>query len=186
MAQKRMFNKSVVESDAFLQMPLSAQALYFHIGMMADDDGFCSQTRSILCMTGARDDDLKVLVAKSFLIPFDDGVMVVKHWRVNNYLQNDRVKQTEYLEDKGKLFIKPNKIYTLDPEKGTPLIPMDKKCIQNVSIDKTRVEQSRLEENRLGEDIKDIDDVRNDSKGEDLQKMINERVKRMREERYGK
>ena len=169
MAQKRMFSKSVVESDFFLSMPLTAQALYFHISMNADDDGFCSQTKSILYLTGAREDDLNVLLAKGFLIRFEDGVTVVKHWKVNNYIQNDRVHETEYLEDKRSLFIKPNKVYTLDPQKGSPLIPMYTKCIQNVSIDK-----NRLEENRLDKSSKE------DGKGETIEEKIAKRYKELR------
>ena len=175
MAQKRMFSKSVVESDFFLSMPLTAQALYFHISMLADDDGFCSQTKSILYLTGAREDDLNILLAKGFLIRFEDGVTVVKHWRLNNYLQNDRIHETEYLEDKRKLFIKENKVYTLDPMKGTPLIPMDKKCIQNVSIDKNRLEENRLDKSSLDENRK------SEGKGKTSAEVMEE-IKRKRKE----
>ena len=90
MAERRMFAKTIVLSDEFLDMPLGARCLYMTMGMMADDDGFVNNAKTIIRMTGATNDDLKVLIAKKFILPFEDGVIVIKHWRINNYLRNDR------------------------------------------------------------------------------------------------
>lgn len=113
MAERRMFAKTIIDSDAFLDMPLSTQALYFHLSMRADDDGFINNCKKIQRMIGASDDDLKLLMAKRFIIPFDSGVVVIKHWKIHNYIQNDRYKETVYLEEKSQLQLKDNKAYTL-------------------------------------------------------------------------
>lgn len=112
MAERRMFAKTIIDSDAFLDMPLSAHALYFHLSMRADDDGFLNNPRKIQRMIGASDDDLKLLVAKNFLIPFDTGVVVIKHWKIHNYIQKDRYKPTVYSEEKAMLDVKSNGAYT--------------------------------------------------------------------------
>lgn len=91
MAEKRMFAKTIIDSDAFLDMPMSTQALYFHLSMRADDDGFINNPKKIQRMIGSSEDDMRVLCAKSFVIPFESGVVVIKHWRINNYLRADRV-----------------------------------------------------------------------------------------------
>lgn len=129
MAIKRMFNKNVLDTDAFLDMPLSAQALYFHLNLRADDDGFISNPKRIQGYIGASEDDLKLLLVKRFLIAFDDGVMVVKHWKLHNTIQKDRYTPTTYQEDLAMLGLKANKAYTLDEKQ------MYTKCIQNVSTD---------------------------------------------------
>ena len=102
MAQRRMFSSQIVSTDLFLEMPLTSQALYFHLGMSADDDGFVSP-KKILRMTGAGDDDLRVLMSKSFVIPFDTGVIVITHWKQNNYLRNDRYTPSIYKAEKDRL-----------------------------------------------------------------------------------
>ena len=141
MAQKRMFSLKIVDTDAFLDMPQSTQNLYFHLGMRADDEGFIGNVKRIMKMIGSSEDDKKVLLAKKFLIEFESGVVVIKHWKMNNYLQNDRIKETAYLQEKSTLYLKDNGSYTLDSTQGTPLYT---KCIH--SIDKNRLD---LEENRL-------------------------------------
>lgn len=113
MADRRMFNRKIVESDAFLDMPLSAQALYLHLNMEADDAGFVNSPKRIQRMIGSSEDDLKLLLAKSFLIAFDSGVMVVKHWKINNYIAKDRYHETSYLEEKKMLSEKDNGAYSL-------------------------------------------------------------------------
>ena len=113
MAERRMFAKTIIDSDAFLDMPLSTQALSFHLSMRADDDGFINNSKKIQRMIGASDDDLKLLMAKRFLIPFESGVVVIKHWKIHNYIQSDRYKETVYLEEKSQLQLKDNKAYTL-------------------------------------------------------------------------
>ena len=120
MAERRMFAKTIIDSDAFLDMPLSTQSLYFHLSMRADDDGFVNNPKKIQRMIGASDDDLKVLLAKHFLIPFETGIVVIKHWRIHNYIQKDRYKETTYQEEKAMLEIKENNAYTLKDE--TPLL----------------------------------------------------------------
>lgn len=113
MAERRMFAKTIIDSDAFLDMPLSTQALYFHLSMRADDDGFINNPKKIQRMIGASDDDFKVLLAKRFLIPFESGIVVIKHWRIHNYIQKDRYKATPYKEEMAMLDIKENNAYTL-------------------------------------------------------------------------
>jgi hypothetical protein len=122
MAERRMFAKTIIDSDAFLDMPLSTQALYFHLSMRADDDGFINNAKKIQRMLGCNDDDLKILLSKNFIIPFETGVCVIKHWKIHNLIQKDRYKPTVYSEHKSKLSLKNNNVYT-----------MDTVCIQDVS-----------------------------------------------------
>ena len=143
MAERRMFAKTIIDSDAFLDMPLSTQALYFHLSMRADDDGFINNPKKIQRMIGASGDDLKLLLAKSFLIPFDSGIVVIKHWRIHNYIQKDRYKETMYLEEKEQLGVKGNKEYTL--EKSI----VDTQCIHDVYSLETQV---RLGKDSIGKD----------------------------------
>lgn len=139
MAERRMFSKKIIDSDAFMDMPLSTQALYFHLSMRADDDGFINNPKKIQRMVGASDDDLKVLIAKRFILTFESGIIVVKHWRMHNYIQKDRYKPTDYIEEKSMLEVKKNGSYT--------------ECIQDVSTLDT---QDRLElgqsKDSVGED----------------------------------
>lgn len=113
MAERRMFAKTIIDSDAFIDMPLSTQALYFHLSMRADDDGFINNPKRIQRTIGASDDDLRILIGKRFIIPFDSGIVVIKHWKIHNYIQSDRYKETVYLEEKSQLQTKENKAYTL-------------------------------------------------------------------------
>ena len=112
MAERRMFAKTIIDSDAFLDMPLSTQALYFHLSMRADDDGFINNPKKIQRMIGSSDDDLKLLCVKKFIIPFESGIVVIKHWKIHNYIQKDRYKPTIYQEEKAQLTQKENKAYT--------------------------------------------------------------------------
>ena len=112
MAQRRMFSLQISDTDAFLDMSLSAQALYFHLGLRADDDGFVSNPKKIMRMLGSQEDDLKVLVAKRFILPFDSGICVIKHWKINNYIQKDRYTPTKYSEEFETLALKENGGYT--------------------------------------------------------------------------
>lgn len=112
MAERRMFAKTIVLSDAFLDMPLSARCLYFTLGMLADDDGFVNSPKSIMRQAGASTDDLNLLMAKRFILAFDSGVVVIKHWRIHNLIQKDRYKETKYLEEKGELYIDAKGAYT--------------------------------------------------------------------------
>lgn len=112
MAEKRMFTQKIIDSDAFLDMPLSTQALYFHLNMRADDDGFINNPKRIQRTIGASEDDLRLLIAKRFVICFENGVIVIKHWRMHNTLKNDRHKPTQYQELLATLEVKGNKAYT--------------------------------------------------------------------------
>lgn len=100
MAQRRMFSKKITDTDKFLDMPLSSQALYFHLNMEGDDDGFVGNARTIRRKIGASEDDLRILITKQFLIPFESGVIVIKDWRIHNTLRNDRYQPTVYQAEK--------------------------------------------------------------------------------------
>lgn len=113
MAERRMFAKTIIDSDAFLDMPLSTQSLYFHLSMRADDEGFINNPKKIQRMIGATEDDLKLLNAKNFIIPFESGVVVIKHWKIHNYIRGDRLVETQYKEEKALLTVKENGAYTI-------------------------------------------------------------------------
>lgn len=126
MAERRMFTQKIVDSDAFLDMPLSAQALYFHLNMRADDDGFVNNPKRIQRTVCASEDDLKLLILKRFLICFENGVIVIKHWRMHNSLRKDRYTPTQYQDEFSRLGIKDNGSYTdraMLPEAGFDAIP---------------------------------------------------------------
>lgn len=148
-----MFAKTIIDSDAFLDMPLSTQALYFHLSMRADDEGFINNPKKIQRMIGASDDDLRVLMAKNFIIPFESGIVVIKHWKIHNYIQKDRFKPTLYQEEKSQLDVKDNKAYTLSKMETVEGI----ECIQDGYIPDTQV---RLGKDRKGKDRKGKDSVR--------------------------
>ena len=122
MAERRMFAKTIIDSDAFIDMPLSSQALYFHLSMRADDDGFINNPKKIQRVIGCADDDLRLLIAKNFIIPFDSGIVVIKHWRIHNYIRNDRYKATVYQDEKAMLSVKENNAYTLGIPNGCQLV----------------------------------------------------------------
>lgn len=145
MAERRMFAKTIIDSDAFLDMPLSAQALYFHLSMRADDDGFVNNPKKIQRMIGASDDDCKLLVMKRFILTFESGIIVIKHWKIHNYIQKDRYKETVYLAEKSTLELNENNAYT--------------ECIQPVYNVDTQVREvkvigSQEKEKGKGEDKK--------------------------------
>ena len=141
MAERRMFAKTIIDSDAFVDMPLSTQALYFHLSMRADDDGFINNPKKVQRMIGASDDDLKVLLMKRFLIPFASGIVVIKHWKIHNYIQKDRYKPTVYAEEKALITTKKNGAYT----------EVDTECIQDGYSLET---QDRLGKISIGKDRK--------------------------------
>lgn len=113
MARKRMFDIEIVDTDLFLEMPQSTQNLYFHLGMRADDDGFVSNPKKIIRTIGANEDDLKILITKKFIIPFESGVIVIRHWKINNYLRSDRYTETLYKDEKRQLTEDENGVYNL-------------------------------------------------------------------------
>ena len=140
MAERRMFAKTIIDSDAFLDMPQSTQLLYFHLSMRADDDGFINNPKSIMRNTKCNEDDLKLLALKKFLIPFESGVVVIKHWKIHNYIAKDRYKETKYKEEKATLFLDENNAYT--------------NCIQPVyELDtQVRLGKDRIGKESIGED----------------------------------
>lgn len=148
MADRRMFAKSIVLSDAFLDMPMSARCLYFTLGMLADDDGFVGNPKSIMRQCGASEDDMRILASKKYVLGFESGVLVIKHWRMNNYLRNDRYKQTTYVEELKTLGIDDKGAYTQNTEKSERL-PVGIPSANQVET------QVRLGKDRLGKDSKD-------------------------------
>lgn len=146
MAKKRMYDKSVTSSDAFIEMASSSQALYFHLNQNADDDGFNNQIQLAMMMAHASTDDLKVLMAKSFVIRFESGVIVIKHWRMHNTLRKDRYTPTNYQEEFRQLGIKENGAYTLGCQTVADGLPGG--C---PSIDKKRLVESSVVEESIEE-----------------------------------
>lgn len=146
MAERRMFAKTIVTSDAFLDMPLSARCLYFTLGMFADDDGFVNNPKSVMRQTGASNDDLNLLIAKRFVLTFESGVIVIKHWKIHNYIAKDRYKETKYLAEKNTLSVDQNGAYT--------------ECIQDVYKLETQVSigQGRLSQYRVVEGSANVDE----------------------------
>ncbi len=156
MAKKRMFSLDVVDTDRFLDMPLTTQALYFHLGMRADDDGFVSSPKRIIATVGSNIDDLNLLIAKGYIIPFDNGVCVITDWKINNYLRPDRYTETIYKDLKATLKPSENGSFELINDVGIPVgIPdgnqtVDKRYTQ-YSIDKYSIDKNSIDKNR--EDI---------------------------------
>lgn len=147
MAQRRMFSKKIVETDFFMEMSPTAKLLYFYLNMSADDDGFVGNPKTIKLISGATDDDLKILIAKQFIIPFDSGVIVIKDWKIHNYIAKDRYNETQYIKEKSELSTEENGSYT--------------KCIQNViHFDDTG--KDRLGKDRLGKDKNIMSDKSDD------------------------
>ena len=153
MAERRMFAKTIIDSDAFLEMPQSSQLLYFHLSMRADDEGFINNPKSIMRNVGSKEDDIKLLIAKKFIIPFDSGVVVVKHWKIHNYIQSDRFNETKYKDEKALLELDENKAYRVLKEEENI------ECIQNGYTLDTQV--------RLGKDsielVKSKDSIKKDN-----------------------
>ena len=121
-----MFAKTIIDSDAFLDMSNGAQCLYFHLSMRADDEGFINNPKKIMRIINCCDDDFKILIAKKFILTFSTGVVVIKHWRIHNYIKNDRFKPTLYQDEKNELAMKKNKTYTLASE-----VVGNQQCLQN-------------------------------------------------------
>lgn len=156
MAEKRMFTQKIIDSDAFLDMPLSTQSLYFHLNMRADDDGFINNPKRIQRTIGASDDDLKLLLAKRFVIGFDSGVIVIKHWRMHNTLRKDRYNPTQYQDEFALLDVKENNAYTercdaLPEAVATTWQPHGNHPATQYSIEKYRVVESSIVENNMSD-----------------------------------
>lgn len=150
MAERRMFSKKIIDSDDFLDMPLSTQALYFHLSMRADDDGFLNNPKKILRMIGGSQNELELLLAKNFIFNFDTGVVVIKHWKIHNYIRGDRYKETMHKKEKSLIIEGENKEYELlDNSTDNCLlngIPSDNQTVYQMDT------QDRLGKDRLGKD----------------------------------
>ena len=158
MAERRMFAKTIIDSDVFTDMPISARLLYYDLAMRADDDGFVNSPKKIMRFVGASMDDMNVLIAKQFIIPFESGVVVIKHWKIHNYIQKDRYKATSYQAEKKSLTLKNGTYYTDDlPDVSN----LDTECIQDVySLDtQDRLGKVRLElgKDRVRDRVRDRD-----------------------------
>ena len=152
-----MFSKKIIDSDAFTELPPTTQALYFHLNMNADDDGFNNKIRQAMFNAHADRNDYDLLINKRFIIPFDDkGIIVIKHWRLHNYIQNDRYHATEYVEEKAKLILKKNGVYT---ENNNNVSNLDTECIQDVynldteiRLDKNSIDKNSIDKISIGKD----------------------------------
>lgn len=157
MSERRMFSKKIVSSDAFIEMPLSAQALYFHLGMQADDDGFVNATKRTQRIVGASDDDLRILIEKRFILCFEDGIVVIKHWRINNRIRKDRYTPTPHQDQLSRLAVKENGAYT-EKECGNHLVttwqPDGNQMVTQYSIVKYSIDKDSIGECE-GEDVSD-------------------------------
>ncbi len=139
MAERRMFAKTIIDSDAFLDMPMSARLLYYDLSMRADDDGFNNSPRKVMRTIGATNDDMNILIARKFIIPFDNGVVVIKHWLIHNYIRKDTYKETPYKEEKALLELDENNSYRL------------------TDTTRPRLVDDTLTQDRIGEDRLEVD-----------------------------
>ena len=147
MAQRRMFTQKITESDSFTTLPPTTQCLYFHLCMSADDDGFSNKIRQAMFNAHADQNDFEMLVQKRFILPFDSGVIVIKHWRMHNLIRSDRYHETDYVEEKASLILKENGVYTDVPPCGIPCdnqmatngIPSDNQMEPEVRLGKVRL-----------------------------------------------
>src|SRR5574344_1279254 len=147
MAKRRMVSLDIVDTDKFLEMPTSTQCLYFHLLMRADDDGFVDSPKKIGKIVNCSDDDLKLLILKQFIIPFDSGICVIKDWRIHNYIQNDRYKETLYLKEKSNLKLEDNNMYTLCIQNGdTGKVSIGKNSIDNNNKEKTTFKKPTIDD----------------------------------------
>lgn len=137
-----MFSPDIVCSDEFLDMPVSSRDLYFQLSMRADDDGFV-QPKTIMRVLGASQDDLKVLIAKRFILPFESGVVVVKHWLIHNMIRADRYKPSRFHSEKSTLLIRKDKVYTDNPKSGEPILATKWQPNGNQSAPQIRIDQDR-------------------------------------------
>lgn len=175
MAERRMFAKTIIDSDAFLDMPLSAQSLYFHLSMRADDDGFINNPKKIQRMIGASDDDFKILLMKNFVISFESGVVVIKHWRIHNYIRQDRKHDTKYFEEMSLLEVKENGAYTFMSDicqsSGGQLVDS---CPTEDRLGKDSIGEVSIGKDSIGEDIVESkDSMSSDNDYEKIKRMWN-------------
>ena len=144
MAERRMFAKTIIDSDAFLDMPITSRLLYYDLSMRADDDGFVNSPKKIMRMIGASQDDLSILALRKFIIPFDNGVVVIKHWKIHNYIRKDTYKETPYKEEKALLELDENNSYRLSD--GTQILSVDEPSTQD-RLGKDRLGKESIDKN---------------------------------------
>lgn len=168
MAERRCFSMKIVDSDAFVEMPQSTQALYFHLGMRADDDGFVNNPNRIARDVGASSDDLKILQAKRFILVFENGVIVIKHWKIHNTLRKDRLKPPHYPELAARIYIKGNEGYTDNPSNGDISLlnfRLSDKCLtldgQVTDICPPKIREGKLSQDKLC--ISEVEDEASDT-----------------------
>ena len=152
MAEKRMFSLSVIDSDDFTSMPTAAQLLYFHLAMRADDDGFVNKPRQIMSFVGAKDDDMKVLISKQYVIPFDNGIIVIRHWRLHNCIRKDTYHPSKYVAEREQLTVSADGSYTVSE---TPYQLRDEPVTDSLrtrTVDKNRIDKNRLDKIRIEEE----------------------------------
>ena len=153
MAERRMFAKTIIDSDAFLDMPVTARLLYYDLGMRADDDGFVNSPKKTMRITGASSDDMNILIMRKFIIPFDSGVVVIKHWRIHNYIRKDTYVETKYKDEKEQLMLDENNAYTA---KKMQLLQLCDEYVDEPST-QVRLGKDRLGKDRLEKNIGDAD-----------------------------
>lgn len=154
MANRRMFSKDITRSDAFLDLPISSQALYFHLGMEADDRGYINNPKSVIRSIGASLGDLEQLVNKRFILVREDGLILIKHWRINNLIKNDRFKETKYVNDLKKLFFDENNSYTETPT-NTPCLQIGTQVEPQDRLGKDSIGEYRLVEDSIVKERKE-------------------------------
>lgn len=162
MAERRMFSNKIIGSDAFILLPISTQAAYFHLCMVADDDGFINSAMKTVRGIGASEDDLKRLIEKRFILSFDNGVVVIKHWKMHNQIRKDRYTATQYQEELSQLVLKENKSYTErrddsqaeddDNQMAPTWHPNGTQTAPQYSIDKNRLDKDRIDKDRIDKD----------------------------------
>lgn len=156
MAEKRMFTLKIVDSDAFLDMPLTTQALYFHLNMRADDDGFVNNPKKIQRMIGASEDDLKLLIAKRFILTFENGVIVIKHWRMHNLLRKDRYTPTQYQDQMAEITLKENGAYTERCHEALKIVASETVATIRQPDGNQMATQDRIGKDRIGKDREEV------------------------------
>ena len=151
MADRRMFSKTIIDSDAFLDMPLETQAFYFHLSMRADDEGFVNNPKKIARMIGVGEDSLKLLILKNFIIPFESGIVVIRHWKIHNYIRGDRMTETNYKNERSLLSIDDNGAYSL--ENLAECQPVSNQLTTNCQPVAVQMSaQDRIGKDRIGKD----------------------------------
>ena len=187
MARKRMFSLLVVDTDEFLDMPSSTQSLYYHLGMRADDDGFVASPKKIVKLVNCSNDDLKLLIAKGFIIPFDSGIIAIRHWKLNNDLKKDRYTPTIYLNEKSTLKVNKNKVYSIDGNNlETKWIQNGNKLDTQYSIDKYSIDKNSIDKNSIDKNSKEYIVQKQEENQEQIQEQKQVKKEKVKKEKKPK